>query len=90
MIIRSHNENVVAFFLIERMMKLGINTISTWFGLLMVLVVFSGVVAFTFTNFMEDRLFGSRRTSFIIILLAYGIYRSIRLYQVFKHAQHEE
>lgn len=71
-------------------MKFGINTISGWFGLIMVIVVFSGVIAFTFTDFMEDKLFGPRRTGFILILLAYGVYRSIRLYQVFKQAKHED
>lgn len=71
-------------------MKLGLHTVSTWFGLLMVLVVFAGVIAFTFTNFMDEKLFGTQRTVFIFILLAYGIFRSVRLYQIFKQAQHED
>lgn len=71
-------------------MKLGLNTISLWFGIIVVLLVLSGVFAFTFTDFMSDRLFGTRRTAFILILLAYGIYRSVRFYQVFKKTQHED
>ena len=71
-------------------MNLGLNTLSAWFGLLMVLVVFSGAAAFAFTDLMDDRLFGARRNGFILVLLAYGIYRSVRLYQGFKNTRHED
>lgn len=80
----SHNLSVVAFFL-----NLSMQTLSNWFGALMVMLVISGAVAFTFSDFMIDRISGTRRTIFIFILLAYGVYRSIRLYQVFKHRNHE-
>jgi hypothetical protein len=71
-------------------MKLGINTVSSWFGLLMIVLVFAGVIAFGFTNFMDEKVFGTRRTVFVCILLAYGIYRTVRFYQVFKKAQDED
>ncbi len=71
-------------------MKPGIHTVSAWFGAMMVLLVFSGAFAFAFTDLMADRLFGSKRIWFIVILVAYGIYRSFRLYQVFKQSRHEE
>ncbi len=71
-------------------MKTGLKFISLWFGLLMVVVVFSGVIAFAFTDFMDDRLFGNRRTVFVLILLAYGIYRGFRTYQLFKEKKYDE
>lgn len=71
-------------------MKLGINNISIWFGAIMILLVFSGAFAFAFTNFMDDRLFGQKRIFFIVILLAYGVYRCFRLYQAFKSNRHED
>ena len=71
-------------------MKIGLNFVSLWFGLLMMVIVFAGVVAFTFTDFMNDRLFGTRRTVFVFILLAYGIYRGFRIYQVVKAAKEND
>lgn len=68
----------------------GFNSLSNIFGLVMVVVVLSGAIAFGFTDFMEDRLFGTKRTIFIFILLAYGVYRIIRLRQAFKQSRHED
>jgi hypothetical protein len=65
-------------------MRLGLDFVSLWFGIIMVLVVVSGAIAFTFTDVMVERLYGSKRTVFIFILLAYGIYRGYRVYQLFK------
>jgi hypothetical protein len=76
--------------LLQLIMKPGMQTLTLWFGGLMALLAFMGAFAFAFTNLMDDRLFGSRRTWFIAILVAYGIYRSFRLYQVFKQMRHEE
>ena len=72
------------------MKKIGLQNMSVWFGAMMVLLVFSGAVAFAFTDFMDDRLFGSRRTWFVVILAAYGVYRSFRLYQVFKQSRYDQ
>jgi hypothetical protein len=63
--------------------------VSIWFGGLMVLIVFSGFIAFAFTNFMNDRLFGNQRLVFTLVLLAYSIYRGIRLYQTIKQIKNE-
>ena len=60
------------------------------FGAVMVLVVLSGAIAFTFTDVMSDRLFGPKRTLFIVILFAYAAYRSFRLYQVLKSSRHDK
>lgn len=69
-------------------MKLGLNTISVWFGMIMILLVVSGAFAFAFTDFMSDKLYGQKRFFFVILLLAYAVYRGFRLYQVFKQAKY--
>lgn len=79
----------MAFFISEKM-KLGLNSITLWFGMIMVLVVIAGAFAIAFTDFMSDRLFGAKRTGFIILLLAYAIYRSFRIYLLIKQRKHEE
>ncbi|MBX3164975.1 MAG: hypothetical protein KF900_10890 [Bacteroidetes bacterium] len=66
-------------------MKFG-NLISFWFGAIMIVLVTSGAFAFTFTNFMDDRLFGTKRVVFILILIAYAIYRGFRLYHLIKNS----
>lgn len=71
-------------------MKLGLNTISIWFGMIMILLVISGAISFLFTDLMIDRLYGGKRTGFIIMLFAYTIYRGFRLYQSLKQGRHEE
>lgn len=71
-------------------MKLGVNTISVWFGVLMVLITFSGAIAFAFTDFMNDRLVGGNRKIFVAVLFAYSIYRGYRLYHSFKRIKDEE
>ncbi len=76
-------------FLSNEEMKLGLNSLSVWFGALMVLLTFFGAIAFLFTDCLDDRLFGTKRTAFVIILFAYSIYRGFRLYQIFKKAKHE-
>ncbi len=64
-------------------MKFG-NLISLWFGAIMIVLVVSGAIAFTFTDFMNDKLFGTKRTVFIFILAAYAVYRGFRLYHLIK------
>ena len=65
-------------------MKLGLNTISLWFGMIMILVVLSGAFAFAFTNVMSERLYGTKRIFFVILLVAYAVYRFFRLRQILK------
>jgi hypothetical protein len=62
-------------------MKLGLNSISVWFSLLMIILVITGAFAFAFTDFMDDRLFGTKRIFFVCLLFLYAIYRVFRLYQ---------
>jgi hypothetical protein len=72
-------------------MKLGTsNIVSVWFGVVMVTLLVSGAIAFIFTDFMSDTLNGNRRIFFVVLLLSYSAYRSIRIYQVIKRSKLEE
>lgn len=71
-------------------MKLGLNTLTIWFGMIMIILVIAGAFMFSFTDVMSDRLFGAKRTGFIIMLFAYAVYRGFRLYQSIKKVRHEE
>jgi hypothetical protein len=64
--------------------------VSVWFGVVMVVLLLSGAIAFTFTDFMIDSLFGKRRLFFIVLLLSYSVYRSMRIYQVLKRTRQDE
>ena len=71
-------------------MKLGMNSISVWFGIIMILVLVTAAVAITFTDVFEDRLYGKKRVFFIILILAYSVYRGFRLYNIYKKNNREE
>ena len=64
--------------------------ISMSFGLLMIMVVFAGAIAFAFTDYMDDRLYGNKRIFFIFMLVAYGIYRGFRLFSLFKKTGNDD
>jgi hypothetical protein len=66
-------------------MKSGMQLISIWFGAIMILVVLAGAIAFAFTDLMNDSLYGTKRTTFVFLLLAYGTYRGFRLYSILKN-----
>lgn len=70
-------------------MNKALKHISIWFGVIMILMVTAGAVAFAFTDLMNDRLYGTKRTVFVFILLAYGIYRGFRLYQTIRYLKDE-
>lgn len=65
------------------------NSISLWFGIIMVLMVTAGAVVFAFTDFMSDTLSGSRRTLLIVIFVAYAIFRGVRIYQALTSSDDE-
>ena len=71
-------------------MKPGLNIVSVWFGIVMVVLVTTGAIALAFTDFMEDRLYGNKRILFIFLLLFYAVYRGYRLYSFFKRPRHED
>jgi hypothetical protein len=68
----------------------GLNIITIWFGFIMIIMVLLGATMFLFTDFMIDRLFGGKRIGFIIMLFAYAVYRSFRLYYTIKRNKNEE
>jgi len=70
-------------------MQPGLNIVSLWFGVIMVTLVVSGAVAIAFTDFMSDRLYGTKRVVFVFILLGYAVYRSFRIYQVYQQNKNE-
>jgi len=70
-------------------MKSAAQLVSIWFGVTMILMVIAGAIAFAFTDFMDDRMYGTKRTLFVFLLLAYGIYRGFRLYAILKKPKHE-
>lgn len=75
--------------LTKQEMKIGLNSISTWFGMIMILIVTAGAIAFAFTDFMDDRLYGTKRLFFVLLLLAYAVYRVFRLRQMLKQGSDE-
>lgn len=70
-------------------MKLGLNIISVWFGFIMVIGLVTGAITLMLTDYLSENLYGNKRLFFIVLLFAYSIYRSIRIYQVLKRNQHE-
>ncbi|WP_317899161.1 hypothetical protein [Aurantibacillus circumpalustris] len=63
-------------------MKLGLNFIAVWFGIIMIIVVLGGAIAIAFTDVFSDRLFGLKRVFFVFMLIAYAVYRGFRLYHL--------
>src|SRR5436190_22741311 len=64
--------------------------VNLWFGIIMILAVAFLAATVLFTNVLDDRLYGNKRTIFVVILLAYAAYRGFRLYQVLKRRPDEE
>ncbi|MDX2172568.1 MAG: hypothetical protein SFY56_05565 [Bacteroidota bacterium] len=71
-------------------MKLGLNTISIWFGGFVAVISLCMAVAFLFTDFMKDTMFGTKRIAFICVLLLYTVYRGFRIYQTLKYSKKNE
>ncbi len=71
-------------------MKLGLNTISIWFGGFVALISICLAGALTFTSFMQETMYGNKRIGFICVLLAYTVYRGFRIYQTIKYSKKNE
>ncbi len=71
-------------------MRNNINFVTLWFSAAMVILVIAGAIAFTFTDFMADRVYGTKRLVLTLVFLAYAVYRSIRIYQVIKSRNNNE
>ncbi len=66
------------------------NSISFWFGAVMVLVVTGLAIAMAFTDMMSDSIYGNKRIIFILLLVAYAVYRGYRLYMYIKPVRRDE
>jgi hypothetical protein len=64
--------------------------ISFWFGGVMVVVVVALAIGILSTDMLSDRLYGNKRIFFVILLLAYAVYRSFRMYRVMKDSRRNE
>ncbi|HWY13417.1 MAG TPA: hypothetical protein VN026_18965 [Bacteroidia bacterium] len=71
-------------------MRNNINFVTLWFSAAMVILVIAGAIAFTFTDFMADRVYGIKRLVLTLVFLAYAVYRSIRIYQVIKSKNNDK
>jgi uncharacterized membrane protein len=82
----------VAFLAIKQnYMKLGLNFLAVWFGIVMIVVVLSGAIAIAFTDAFSDRLYGNKRIFFVLMLVGYSVYRGFRLYNLLqKKKQYEQ
>ena len=65
-------------------MRNNINFVTLWFSAAMVIIVIAGAIAFTFTDFMSDKVYGTKRLVLTLVFLAYAVYRGIRIYQEIK------
>jgi hypothetical protein len=63
--------------------KSPIEFVNLTFSIMMILLTLSGAIAFLFTDFMNDKLFGWRRIVLAVIFILYTIYRGIRLKRLF-------
>ncbi|MBA2613238.1 MAG: hypothetical protein H0U95_14815 [Bacteroidetes bacterium] len=71
-------------------MKPILNSVTVWSGAFMIILVLAGAFAFTFTDLMTEKLYGGKRTGFIVMLFAYALYRGFRLYQTLKYKSKDE
>ena len=55
------------------------------FSGLMILLTLTGAIVFLFTDLLSDKAFGNKRIILGVVFLAYAIYRSYRMYSVFKN-----
>jgi uncharacterized membrane protein len=63
------------------------NSTNMVFGIIMMIVVIVLGVIVAFTDWYDDRLFGWRRTLFVVMMFAYAIYRGFRVYQEFRNGK---
>ena len=59
-------------------------SLSLWSGVMMIFLVLCGAVLVLFTDAFDDRLYGNKRTFFVVMLLTYAVYRGYRLRQLYR------
>lgn len=56
----------------------------------MVVVVLVLAIAILTTDFLSERLYGNKRTIFVVTMFAYAAYRSYRMYHFLKQERHND
>lgn len=69
--------------------KSPIELINLMFSAIMVLLTFTGSLIFAFTDWFEDRAYGTKRYILSVVFMAYSIYRIYRMYQAFRVEKEE-
>ena len=54
---------------------------------MMVVLVVGLAAAVLFTDLLDDRLYGAKRTGFVILMISYAIYRVFRLRQLLRRVE---
>ena len=71
------------------MKKLDLQAFTAWFGILMIaVVVFLAVMVMTTDIFMNN-LTGGKRTGFVVLMLAYAVYRGFRVAMYFRSKRND-
>jgi hypothetical protein len=51
---------------------------------MMIILVTGGAIAIIFTDAFDDRLYGTKRIFFVVMLLGYAVYRVFRIRQMLR------
>ena len=70
--------------------KSPIEWVNLMFSAIMVLLTFTGSLIFAFTDWFEDRAYGTKRYILSVVFMAYSIYRIYRMYQAFQAEKVEQ
>ena len=71
-------------------MRPAMQMISFWFGGVMVVVVIALAIAVLTTDMLSERLYGNKRIMFVVLLFAYAVYRSYRMYHFIRESRKNE
>lgn len=81
-----HDVNIKNRTLKKQIMKKSpTELINLTFSGMMILLTLAGAIVFLFTDLLNDRAFGNKRIILGIVFLTYAVYRSYRVYIVFKN-----
>jgi len=64
--------------------------VHIWLSAFIIVIVAMAAIGFAFTDFMSDRLYGNKRSVFVIVLGLYSVYRAYRLRVMLKPKKTEE
>jgi hypothetical protein len=66
-------------FLNNISMRSAYNSFGLWFGIIMIIAVTAMALAMFFTDYMSDKIYGTKRMGFAALLILYAVYRAYRL-----------